>query len=259
MNETIRLLGERMSLRRYSPEPIAAEHLEAIMHSTMRAPTAGNMMLYSVIQVQAQETKQQLSETCNHAFIALAPLVLLFLADMQRLYDFYGAFGVPSHCQEHGLELQNPQASDLMMSCCDALIAAQTSVIAAESLGIGSCYIGDILGSYEEHQEMFQLPRWTFPITLVCYGYYPEDVERKLTSRFDRRFIWFQNTYQHLSTEEFEEMYGEIMRKFESVLQKKNLNLAQLTYLNFTLGKSAQEELRSVAALLERWLSPPLP
>ena len=254
MNETIKLLSERMSLRRYSPEPIRAEHLETIMHSTMRAPTAGNMMLYSVIQVQAQDKKEQLSETCNHTFIAQAPLVLLFLADMQRIYDFYYAFGVPKYCREHGIDLQTPQASDLLMSCCDALIAAQTSVIAAESLGIGSCYIGDIMGSYQEHQEMFQLPRWTFPIALVCFGYYPEDMQRRLNTRFDRRFIWFQDTYKHLTREQFEEMYGEIMYKFADLLQKKNLNLAELTYLNFTLGKPAQEEQRSVAALLDRWL-----
>jgi hypothetical protein len=215
------------------------------------------MMLYSVIQVQAQKKKKRLSETCNHAFIAQAPLVLLFLADMQRICDFYGAFGVPEYCGEQGSHMQTPQTSDLMMSCCDALIAAQTSVIAAESLGIGSCYIGDILGNYEEHQEMFQLPRWTFPIALVCYGYYPEDIERKLNTRFDRRFIWFQDTYKHLSREEFEEMYGEIMRKFASLLEKKGLNLAELTYLNFTLGKAAQEEQRSVAALLDRWLGQP--
>ena len=54
-------------------------------------------------------------------------------------------------------------------------------------------------------------------------------------------------------------MYAEIMIKFESLLQKRELNLAQLTYLNFTLGKSAREEQRSVAALLDRWLSPHLP
>jgi nitroreductase len=259
MNETIRMLAERMSLRRYAPQRIAAEHLETIMHSTMRAPTAGNMMLYSVIQVDAHEKKERLSETCNHPFIAQAPLVLLFLADIQRIYDFYRAFGVPQYCQEHGIELKTPQASDLMMSCCDALIAAQTSVIAAESLGIGSCYIGDILGNYEEHQELFQLPAWTFPIALVCYGYYPEDMEKRLNTRFDRRFIWFQNSYKHLTRKEFEDMYGEIMLKFASLLEKKNLNLSQLTYLNFTLGKSAREEQRSVAALLDRWLSSHLP
>ena len=254
MNETIRTIRERMSLRRYSPKPIEPEHLDVIIHSTLRAPTAGNMMLYSVIQVEDQDQKERLTETCGHSFIAEAPLVLLFLADMQRIYDFYRAFGVPEYCQEHDLEFQTPKASNLMMSCCDALIAAQTSVIAAESLGIGSCYIGDIMGSREEHQEMFQLPGWTFPIALVCYGYYPEDMKRKLNTRFDRQFIWFQDTYKHQSREGFEEMYGEIIDKFSGLLKKKNLNLAELTYLNFTLGESELEEQRSVALLLDRWL-----
>ncbi len=254
LNETITLMDRRMSLRRYSPEPIRPEHLEAIVHSTMRSPTAGNMMLYSVIQVEDPDKKQRLAETCNHAFVATAPLVLLFLADMQRIYDFYRTFDVPQYCREHGLPFKTPQASNLMMSCCDALIAAQSSVLAAESLGIGSCYIGDIMGHCETHQEIFHLPPWTFPIALVCYGYYPQEMERKLSTRFDRRFIWFQDTYRRLSLEGFEHMYGEIMDKFADLLEKKNLNLAQLTYQNFTLGRSAVEEARSVAALLDRWL-----
>lgn len=253
-NETIRLIGRRMSLRRYAPKPIRPEHLDAIVTCTMRAPTAGNMMLYSVVQVEDQAKKDRLAETCNHAFIAGAPLVLLFLADMQRIYDFYQAFDVLEYCRANDLPFQTPQASNLIMSCCDALIAAQTSVLAAESLGIGSCYIGDIMGRCEEHQEMFQLPRWTFPVALVCYGYYPEDVERKLNTRFERQFIWFQDTYQRLSREQFEQMYAEIMDKFEAVLNRKNLNLAELTYLNFTLGEATLEEARSVAALLDRWM-----
>lgn len=253
-NETIQLMGQRMSLRRYAPEPIRPEHLDAIVNSTLRAPTAGNMMLYSVVQVEDQAKKDRLAETCNHAFIAGAPLVLLFLADMQRLYDFYRAFDVLEYCRENDLPFQTPQASNLMMSCCDALIAAQTSVLAAESLGIGSCYIGDIMGRCEEHQEMFQLPRWAFPIALVCYGYYPQDMERRLNTRFERQFIWFQDTYQRLSREQFEQMYAEIMDKFAGVLEQKNLNLAELTYLNFTLGKVVLEEARSVAALLDRWM-----
>ena len=219
----------------------------------MRAPTAGNMMLYSVIQVEDPDKKDRLSETCNHPFIAEAPLLLLFLADMQRIYDFYRIFGVPEYCHEHDLEFQTPQASDLMMSCCDALVAAQTSVIAAESLGIGSCYIGDIMGNCEEHQALFQLPRWTFPIALVCYGYYPEEMKRRLNTRFDRRFVWFQDAYRHQSREDFREMYGEIVEQFSDLLQRKHLNLAQLTYLNFTFGKSSREEQRSVALLFDRW------
>ena len=254
VSKTIQLMGQRMSLRRYAPEPIRPEHLDAIVNSTLRAPTAGNMMLYSVVQVEDQTKKDRLAETCNHVFIAGAPLVLLFLADMQRIYDFYRAFDVLEYCRENDLPFQTPQASSLMTSCCDALIAAQTSVLAAESLGIGSCYLGDIMGRCEEHQKLFQLPRWTFPIALVCYGYYPQDMKRRLNSRFERQFLWFQDTYQRLSREQFEQMYAEIMDKFEGVLRRKDLNLAELTYLNFTLGEAALEEARSVAALLDRWM-----
>ncbi|MFN2217353.1 MAG: nitroreductase family protein [Anaerolineae bacterium] len=253
-NETIQLMGRRMSLRRYAPEPIRQEHLDAIVNSIMRAPTAGNMMLYSVVQVEDRAKKDRLAETCNHAFIAGAPLTLLFLADMQRIYDFYQAFDVPEYCRANDLPFQKPQASNLFMSCCDALIAAQTSVLAAESLGIGSCYVGDIMGRCEEHQQMFQLPRWAFPIALVCYGYYPQDMERRLNTRFERQFIWFQDTYRRLSREQFKQMHAEIVDKFKGVLERKNLNLAELTYLNFTLGKVALEEARSVAVLLDRWM-----
>ena len=58
-----------------------------------------------------------------------------------------------------------------MLACCDALIAAQTAVIAAESLGIGSCYIGDIMENYEAHRDLFGLPQYVFPICLLCFGY----------------------------------------------------------------------------------------
>ena len=80
-------------------------------------------------------------------------------------------------------------------------------------------------------------------------------MKRKLNTRFDRKFVWFQDTYQHQSREGFREMYGEIMEKFSELLQRKRLNLAELTYLNFTRGESAREEQRSVAALLDRWLT----
>lgn len=254
MNDTLRLIDQRMSLRRYASRPIAPEHVEAILHSALRAPTAANMMLYSIVQVEDQAKKDRLAETCGHAFIAQAPLVLLFLADMQRWYDYYESSGVPQFCEAQGLPYQTPQASNLMMSCCDALIAAQTTVIAAESLGIGSCYIGDILGHCEAHRALFHLPRWTLPITLVCYGYYPEQMERKRSTRFDQRYVCFKDTYKRLSKDEFQDMLAHIEAKFQWLLEQKGLNLGQLTYQNWTQGKAELEEMRSVAILLADWL-----
>ena len=89
---------------------------------------------------------------------------------------------------------------------------------------------------------------------MICYGYYPRDARRELSTRFDRRFIWFRDSYRRLSQEDFEQMYAGIIDKFADLLEKKNLNLAELTYQSFTRGRSAVEEARSVAILLTRWL-----
>ena len=253
MNETLQLINDRVSLRRYADRSIHSEEIDSIIHSAMRAPTAGNMMLYTILQVDDPAKKRRLAETCRHPFIADAPLVLLFLADMQRWVDFFETNGVPAHCRETEIEYRTPDVSKLLMSCCDALIAAQNSVIAAESMGIGSCYVGDIIGHAEEHRSLFGLPPFAFPITLVCYGYYPTDLGRRCTDRFDREFIHHRNTYRRFSGQELRGMLSDIETRFSSVLEKKRMNLAQLTYASFMMGKAAQEERRSAAMLLDAW------
>jgi len=254
MNETLRLLDQRMSLRRYAPRPIESEHVDAIIRSALRAPTAMNMMLYTILQIDDRAKKDRLAGTCGHRFIADAPLVLLFLADMQRWVDYYEAFGIPALCEREGTPFRTPKASNLMMSCCDALIAAHASVVAAESLGIGSCYIGDIMGHCETHREMFDLPRWTFPITLVCYGYYPDDLARRRTTRFDARFVRQFDAYRRLTRADFEEMLAETQARLADHLEARDVGLAEATYRGFTIHDAELEEARSVDILLADWL-----
>ena len=95
---------------------------------------------------------------------------MLFLADYQRWMDLYAAAGCEQRAAELGIPVRPPAEGDLVLALMDALIAAQTAVIAAESLGIGSCYIGDIIENWETHQALFDLPRYTFPAALVCFG-----------------------------------------------------------------------------------------
>ena len=88
MNHTLEIINRRTSLRRYKDIPISEEHLDILLHSAMRAPTAGNMMLYSILVIRDQETKDILSKTCdNQPFIARAPVVLVFLADLQLIWE----------------------------------------------------------------------------------------------------------------------------------------------------------------------------
>jgi nitroreductase len=255
MNDTLQVLDNRRSLRGYDSRPISNEHKEQILHGMFRAPTAGNMMHYSVIEVTDQKMKDKLVITCdNQPFIAKAPLVLLFLADLQRWYNFFEYSGVPEVCKGRGLDYVTPQESDLLLACCDALIAAQNAVIAAESLGIGSCYIGDIMENIETHREMFGLPRWVLPIALLCFGYpLREDRDdREKTPRFPPRFVYFKDKYSSVDNREFETMlmshYGQPRSFFDGAQ-----NIGQSIYLRKTGSAFSAEMRRSVKAALKDW------
>lgn len=257
MNQTVELLLNRRSVRVYEGKAIADEVKEGILAATMRAPTAGNMMLYSIIEVKEQETKNRLVKTCdNQPFIAKAPLVLLFLADYQRWYDYFRVSGVEQFCEQKAMTMRKPAEGDLFLACCDALIAAQTAVIAAESLGIGSCYIGDIMENYEEHKALFDLPKYVFPITLVCFGYPTrQQQERELTQRFDKRFVVFEDRYTRFGKESLQEMHGErqtqVFGDREKVMGTRNLG--QMMYQRKFDADFAREMNRSVKKMVQSW------
>lgn len=258
MNPVIDTIQKRRSVRAYDEKPIEPKVREELLRAALRAPTAGNLMLYSIVEVTDQSIKEKLVDTCdNQPFIARAPLVWLFLADYQRWYDYFLASGVEELCQQKDLPMRKPQEGDLFLACCDALIAAQTAVIAGESLGLGSCYIGDIMENYETHREMFNLPKYVFPICLLCFGYPTlQQKERQPTSRFQEKFICFENQYRQLTREDFEEMFrGTHAQTFhgrEEVMGARNVG--QLIYTRKFNAEFSKEMNRSVRAILNVWL-----
>jgi nitroreductase len=254
MNQIIDVLTKRKSIRAYEQKEISADIRAEILKATLRAPTAGNMMLYSIMEVTDQKIKDKLAITCdNQPFISKAPMVWLFLADYQRWFDYFIASDVEALCREKKIAMRKPEEGDLFLACCDALIAGQNAVIAAESFGIGSCYIGDIMEQYETHKELFNLPQYTFPISLVCFGY-PTQQQRdqKFTSRFDQKFIVFENQYQRLGREDFNEMF----HGPESQMTPKEgiANYGQAVYMRKFSADYSMEMSRSVRAILKEWM-----
>ena len=257
MNPVLATIMKRRSIRVYKDEAISAEMRGQILGAAMRAPTAGNLMLYSIIEVNDQAKKDVLAKTCdNQPFIARAPWVLLFLADYQRWYDYFLACGVEEFATRNGLSVRKPQEGDLFLACCDALIAAQTAVIAAEALGIGSCYIGDIMERYEERRALFNLPQYTFPICLLCFGYPTAgQLRRRQTTRFDREFIVFQDDYRRSTPADFADMFSEENRRAFKTREEiaSARNFGQLVYRRKFAADFNVEMNRSVRAIMENW------
>lgn len=257
MNPLIDVIMKRKSVRAYEAKAIPKEAKDEIINAAIRAPTAGNLMLYSIVEVTDQAIKDTLAKSCdNQPFIAKAPWVLLFLADYQRWFDYFNASGVREACERENMPMRSPEEGDLFIACCDALISAQTAVIAAEALGIGSCYIGDIMERYETHRKLFDLPRYVFPICLLCFGYpAKEQREREPVERFGRRFIVFENQYRRLDKNAFEEMYRSLSeRTFKHRGEIDGAKtVGQLTYKNKFNAEFTKEMNRSVQAMLKVW------
>jgi hypothetical protein len=112
--------------------------------------------------------------------------------------------------------------------------------------------------NYETHRDLFKLPRYTFPICLLCLGH-PTKAQkaRQPTGRFDREFIVFENSYRRLGKSEFDRMFEkEQTRTFKHSKELDGAaNVGQLIYhRKFTAGFTMEMN-RSVKAILKQWKS----
>ena len=199
MNQTIAQLMERKSVRVFTDKPIAPEAVSAILEAAVNAPTAGNQQLYTIINVTDPKLKEQLSESCDHQpFIAKAPLVLVFCADCRKWYNAFLAYGC---------DPRKPGVGDLMLAVSDTNSAAQNAVVAAQSLGIGSCYIGDIMENAEQQRQLLNLPEYVFPAAMLVFGYpTAEQMERPKPPRSPMEQIVHENTYRDMDAAELKQM-----------------------------------------------------
>ena len=201
MNETIRQLYARKSVRMFEDREISAEEKNTILRAATEAPTAGNQQLYTILDITDQALKDRLAVTCdNQPFIAQAKMVLIFCADCEKWYDAF--------C-EAGCEPRAPGVGDLFLAVSDTNIAAQNAVVAAESLGIGSCYIGDVLENCELHREMLHLPKYVVPVAMLVFGYPTEQQKtRKKPERVAMKHIVHENGYRTMDGTELREMFA---------------------------------------------------
>ncbi len=257
MNPTLDLLLSRKSVRAFEKRAIEEEVRAKILEATLRAPTAGNMMLYSILEITDQNIKDKLVKTCDdQPFIARAPMVWIFLADYQRWYDYFIHSGVEALCAEREIKMRKPEEGDLFLACCDAMIAAQNAAIAAESFGLGSCYIGDIMENYEIHKELFDLPPHVFPIAMLVMGYpTQQQKDRQMTTRFDEKFILFENRYQRLNDEEIKEMFAEKEKHLPQGKAMRGItNFGQYMFLRKFSSEFSREMSHSVREMVKAWV-----
>lgn len=201
MTETIRQLNRRKSVRVFEDREIPEEAKQAILNAACQAPTAGNQQLYTILDITDPELKAKLVTTCDHQpFIARAKMVLVFCADCRKWYRAFEAAGC---------EPRDPGVGDLLLAVSDTNIAAQNAVTAAESLGIGSCYIGDVMENCEAQRKLLNLPPYVFPAAMLVFGYpTAHQQERAKPERAALAHIVHENGYRDMEPAELRELYA---------------------------------------------------
>ncbi len=248
MNKTIELIKERKSVRVFTNIPVEKEKKAMILDSCIQAPTAGNMQLYSIIDITSEELKQKLSVLCdNQAFITKASLVLIFLADPTKWYANYNKVLNTD-------KAINPSIADYFLAINDALIAAQNSVIAAESLSLGSCYIGDIVENYEEIRSILELPEGVFPVSMVIYGYPTiQQKSRKKPTRFEQKDLIYENAYDK-TIDPHEMLVRRYVKEFKNIsIEEAQKNIDELITTQYNRKQNTnffKEMNRSLSAML---------
>jgi nitroreductase len=157
------LLLSRKTIRKYTTKSVENELLNEIITMGCRASTTGNMQLYSIVVTRDSGKKAELSPChFNQKMITEAPVVLTFCADFNRFNKW---------CSMRKAEPGYDNFLSFFTASIDALLLAQTVCIAAESKGLGICYLGTT--TYMAHKiiEVLKLPRGVVPVTTVTIGW----------------------------------------------------------------------------------------
>ena len=162
-NETLDLLLAHRSVRRYLPDALPDGALEAAIAAAQSASTSSNLQLWSVIAVEDAARKARLAALSdNQLHVARAPLVLAWIADLNRLR------AISAQENEPGEGLDYLEA--FLLAVVDAALAAQNAAIAFESLGLGCCYIGGFRNQPDEIAAELALPREAFALFGMTVG-----------------------------------------------------------------------------------------
>jgi FMN reductase (NADPH) len=162
-NPTVDLLLRHGSVRTYKSDPVARETIETVVRAAQRASTSSNLQVVSVVAVTDAGVRARLSEICGkQEHVAQAPVVLVWCADLLNL---------DRACTLRGYTQVTGYVENFLTCAVDVGIAAQNAAVAAESLGLGICYLGSVRNNTQAVIDLLKLPRLVFPVVGMTVGY----------------------------------------------------------------------------------------
>ena len=219
--DTMQTLLEHRTIRKYKSQPIEDNILNQILEAGFRASTTGNMQVYSIIITKDEKRKDEMFKFhFGQAMVKQAPVLLTFCADFNRFNKW---------CEQRNAEPGYDNFLSFMTAAIDALLVAQNVTIAAESFGLGICYLGTTTYMADKIIEFLKCPKGVVPITTLVVGYPDENPE--LVDRLPYKGIVHDEFYQDYTNQSIDEIYKEkeALPLTKKLIEENQLeNLAQI-------------------------------
>jgi len=218
-NDVVETILNHRSVRGFLPDALPAGTLELLIAAAQSASTSSNLQLWSVVAIEAPSHKSRLATLAgDQQFIRDAPLLLVWLADLARI-DAIAA--------ERQQTVEGTQyLEEFIVGVVDAALAAQSALIAAESLGLGGVCIGAMRNLPEQVAEALKLPPHVFAVFGMAIGWPDAAQATDIKPRLPQRAVLHRETYDAAAARDAVEAYNAIMRGFQ---QEQGMRVADWT------------------------------
>jgi len=185
LNETLRNILDRRSVRSYRQDPVPATLLRALFATAFSAPSKSDLQQACVINVSDAGEKARIAALHDKtSWLARAPVFMVWCGDSRRIRRL---------CEWREHPFANDHLDAFMNAAVDAAIAMQTFIVAAESVGLGCCPVSEVRDHIAALSELLALPKWVFPVAGLCVGW--ADQPPALSMRLPLRLSVHENRY----------------------------------------------------------------
>lgn len=200
MNETINLLQNHSSVRKFKNKPLTDEQVNHIFKSANQASSFSLLQAVSIIRITDEDTRKAIMELSDpQSYIQEASEFWIFVSDFNR-----------NHQIAPNVDITYTEF--LQIGAVDVGLMAQNAMIAAESMGLGGVYIGGVRLNIEKLSELLELPKYVIPLVGLCIGY-PAEEKAQLKPRLPKEVVMHHNKYEEFSLEDIED-YDQEMKKY---------------------------------------------
>lgn len=220
LNQIIETIMNHRSIRNFSDKPLSNSQIKIIVESAQRASSSSNVMAYSIIGVSDQEVKDKLHTISGHAHVKTNGHLLIFCADLHRIDQLKGI----EHTEAFQTNLESTE--QFIVGTIDAALAAQNAAIAAESLGLGICYLGSLRNDIQAFNDVLKLPSHVVPLFGLAIGF-PKEIP-DIKPRLPLPAIYHENEYIPFEKQKhFIQEYDQTMKDY---YESRNSNNKQETW-----------------------------